>query len=149
MQRQRCNQRCLYPAKAFDADGWFHSEDLCTLDVQGRIKWVGRLKLMLKVGGENVSIEEVERVALAHEDVMACGAVGVPDPRKGEAVCLYIQPLPVRKVDCAALGGWLRPQPAHFKLPREIVVREVIPHLGSGKVDRVTLAQWAREQFGG
>ncbi len=136
-------------AKAFDADGWFHSEDLCTLDEQGRIKWVGRLKLMLKVGGENVSIEEVERVAIGHEDVMACGAVGVPDPRKGEAVGLYVQPVVGREIDCGALGEWLKPQLAHFKLPREIVVCEVIPHLGSGKVDRVTLASWAKEQFGG
>ena len=136
-------------AKAFDADGWFHSEDLCTLDEQGRIKWVGRLKLMLKVGGENVSIEEVERVAIGHGDVMACGAVGVPDPRKGEAVCLYIQTLPDREVDPVALREWLKPQLAHFKLPREIIVSEAIPHLGSGKVDRVTLAKWAKEEFGG
>ena len=80
---------------------------------------------------------------------MACGAVGVADTRKGEAVCLYIQPVAGREIDCGALGEWLKPQLAHFKQPREILVCEVIPHLGSGKVDRVTLAKWAKEQFGG
>jgi acyl-CoA synthetase (AMP-forming)/AMP-acid ligase II len=125
-------------AKAFDADGWFHSEDLCTLDELGRIKWVGRLKLMLKV----------ERVAAGHDDIIACGAVGVPDARKGEAVCLYIQPLPGRTIDGETLRAWLKQRLAHFKLPREIVVMAAIPHLGSGKVDRVSLARTAKEQFG-
>lgn len=134
-------------AKAFDADGWFHSEDLCIVDEQGRIKWVGRLKLMLKVGGENVSLEEVERVAIGHEDVMACCATGVADQRKQEAVCLYVQPVSGRQLDPEALRAWLKPRIAHFKMPREIVIMESIPHLGSGKVDRVTLGKMAREQF--
>src|SRR5438093_199784 len=69
-------------AKAFDADGWFHSEDLCTIDEEGFLTWHGRLKLMLKVGGENVSLEEVERVIETHDGVLQCCAVGVSDPRK-------------------------------------------------------------------
>lgn len=53
------------------------------------------------------------------------------------------------QVDCDSLSAWLKPQLAHCKLPREIVVREAIPHLVSGKFDRVTLAKWGMQQFGG
>lgn len=134
-------------AKAFDADGWFHSEDLCVLDEEGRIKWVGRLKFMLKVGGENVSLEEVERVVDANESIIACCAVGVPDKRKGEAVCLYVQPVDGRSIECEELRAWLKPRLAHFKLPREIVVLDALPYLGSGKVNRIALGELAQEQF--
>ena len=63
-------------------------------------------------------------------------------------MCLFVQPLPGREVDSEALRDWLKPRLAHFKIPREIVVMEAIPHLGSGKVDRVTLGNWAKERFG-
>ena len=56
------------------------------MDEEGFLTWHGRLKLMLKVGGENVSLEEVERVVESHESVLQCGAVGVRDKRKAEAV---------------------------------------------------------------
>jgi fatty-acyl-CoA synthase len=136
-------------AKAFRADGWFHSEDLCTLDEQGRIKWVGRLKLMLKVGGENVSLEEVERIVSSHEALKSCAATGIADTRKGEAICLYVQCLEGSTIGEQELRDWLKPRLAHFKLPREIVFLDAMPQLGSGKVDRVTLGKWAQEAFPG
>ncbi len=136
-------------AKAFAADGWFHSEDLCTLDEQGRITWVGRLKLMLKVGGENVSLEEVERVVAGHEAVNACAATGIADPRKGEAICLYVQCIEGRGPSEQELRDWLKPRLANFKQPREIVFLDAMPQLGSGKIDRVTLGKWAQGAFTG
>jgi fatty-acyl-CoA synthase len=102
---------------------------------------------MLKIGGENVSIEEVERVVGSHDAVLACGVVGVADKRKGEAVCLYLARVPGKSLEEAELRDWLKTRLAHFKLPREIVFRDELPHLGSGKVDRVTLRKWAAEAF--
>ena len=134
-------------AKAFDADGWFHTEDLCSFDEEGFLTWHGRLKLMLKVGGENVSLEEVERVIESHEDVLHCGAVGVRDARKGEAVAAYVEPTPGRSLSADALRGWLEPRLARFKMPREIVLVEELPRLGSGKVNRVQLNQRAQADF--
>jgi fatty-acyl-CoA synthase len=133
-------------ARAFDKDGWFHSEDLVTIDEEGYVTWIGRLKLMLKVGGENVSIEEVERVVSGHEAIRECCAVGVSDARKGEAVRLYAALASGRTVGEEELLHWLKPRLAHFKLPRDIVVLDQLPRLGSGKVDRVQLAAWAKAE---
>jgi fatty-acyl-CoA synthase len=133
-------------ARALDADGWLHSEDLVTVDAEGYVRYVGRLKLMAKVGGENVSLEEVENVVKAHEAVTHCAAVGVADPRKVEAVRLYI----IRRTDvsiCAEdLQVWLKPRLAHFKLPREILFVDTLPRLANGKLDRLALSQWAKQE---
>jgi fatty-acyl-CoA synthase len=133
-------------AKAFTQDGWFRSEDLVSIDGSGCLTWHGRLKLMLKIGGENVSIEEVERVVTAHESVAACCGVGVPDQRKREAMRLYVQPHAGHSLSGADLLAWLKPRLAHFKLPREILFIDELPRLGSGKVDRVHLSTRAKSE---
>jgi fatty-acyl-CoA synthase len=134
-------------AKAFDKDGWFHSGDLVSMDEEGFITWHGRLKLMLKVGGENVSLEEVERVVESHERVLQCGTVGVKDKRKTEAVAAYV----VRAQGCDLsvddLRDWLETRLARFKVPREIVFVDELPRLGNGKLDRRDLTSRAQAQF--
>lgn len=134
-------------AKVFDADGWFHSEDLCSIDAEGFLTWHGRLKLMIKVGGENVSLEEVQRVVEGHEAVLHCGAVGVWDPRKTEAVAIYVEHTPGHAVTAEELRGWLEPRLARFKMPREIVFIDELPHLGNGKIDRLELNGRAQADF--
>jgi fatty-acyl-CoA synthase len=133
-------------ARAFDKDGWFHSEDLVTIDAEGYVTWIGRLKLMLKVGGENVSLEEVERVVHTHDAVMDCCAVGAADKRKGEAVRIYATLAPGHQLGEAELREWLKPRLAHFKLPRDILFVENLPRLGSGKVDRIQLSKWVKAE---
>jgi fatty-acyl-CoA synthase len=134
-------------SRAIDADGWFHSEDLVTVDSDGYIRYAGRLKLMLKVGGENVSVEEVENVIAAHEAVAACAAVGVPDKRKGEAVRAYVTRRIRHSLEPHDLQAWLAVRLARFKLPREIVFVDKLPRLANGKLDRVTLNQWAAQEI--
>jgi fatty-acyl-CoA synthase len=134
-------------AKAFDKDGWFHSEDLVSMDEEGFLTWHGRLKLMLKVGGENVSLEEVERVVESHECVLQCGAVGVADKRKTEAVATYVVRADGRTLSVDELLGWLKTRLAGFKMPREIVFIDELPRLGNGKLNRRDLAARALEEF--
>ena len=134
-------------AKAFTTDGWFRSEDLVSIDAKGCLTWHGRLKLMLKIGGENVSIEEVERVVTSHESIAACCGVSVPDQRKREAMRLYVQAHSQHTISDSDLLAWLKPRLAHFKLPREIIFIDSLPRLGNGKVDRVTLAKWAKSEL--
>ena len=130
-------------ARRFTEDGWLRSEDLIAVDADGYIRYVGRIKLMLKVGGENVSIEEVESVVESHEAVAECGAVGVPDPRRQEVVRIYL----TRRKGCALgeadLRGWLEQRLARFKQPRDILFVDTLPHLANGKKDRVTLQRMA------
>jgi fatty-acyl-CoA synthase len=131
--------------RAIDENGWFHSEDLVTVDADGYISYAGRLKLMLKVGGENVSVEEVENVIATHEAVASCAAVGVPDERKGEAVRAYVTLRPGHSLEPQALHSWLVSRLARFKMPREIVFVDALPRLANGKLDRLTLNQWGKE----
>ncbi|HEX7857158.1 MAG TPA: class I adenylate-forming enzyme family protein [Sphingobium sp.] len=133
--------------RAIDTEGWLHSEDLVSVDAEGFVTYRGRLKLMAKVGGENVSLEEVEKVIVGHEAITHCAAVSVPDQRKVEAVRVYV----IRRADiriCAdELQLWLKPRLAHFKMPREIVFVDELPRLGNGKLDRMILSQWAKEEL--
>ena len=132
-------------ARAFTPDGWFRSEDLVSVDAEGYVTFRGRIKLMAKVGGENVSLEEVEKVVTSHEAITHCAAVCVADPRKVEAVRVYVVRRKNVGIDAGELHGWLKPRLAHFKLPREIVFVDDLPRLGSAKLDRMTLAEWAKE----
>jgi len=134
-------------ARALTADGWLRSEDLVCIDDDGYVSYVGRLKLMLKVGGENVSIEEVERVICSHEAVAACATVGVADERKGEAVRAYVTLRPRQTLQQQMLRAWLEPRLARFKMPREIIFVDSLPRLANGKLDRVGLSQWARQEM--
>ena len=133
-------------ARALTADGWLRSEDLVRIDDDGYVSYVGRLKLMLKVGGENVSIEEVERVICSHEAVAACATVGVADERKGEAVRAYVTLRPRQTLQQQMLRAWLEPRLARFKMPREIIFVDSLPRLANGKLDRVGLSHWAARQ---
>jgi fatty-acyl-CoA synthase len=134
-------------AKAFDKDGWFHSEDLVSMDDEGFLTWHGRLKLMLKVGGENVSLEEVERVVESHEGVLQCGAVGVADKRKTEAVATYVVCAQGHDLSIDELRGWLETRLARFKMPREVVFVDELPRLGNGKLNRRDLTERAQAEF--
>jgi fatty-acyl-CoA synthase len=131
--------------RAIDGEGWLHSEDLVKVDADGYVTYVGRVKLMLKVGGENVSIEEVETVVASHEAVDQCGAVGVPDPRKHEVVRVYVVIRPGHQLQEAELRPWLESRLARFKMPRDIIFVTELPRLANGKLDRVALGRLAEE----
>jgi fatty-acyl-CoA synthase len=132
-------------ARALTPDGWLRSEDLISVDADGYVSYVGRIKLMLKVGGENVSVEEVETVVASHDAILECGAVGVPDPRRQEVVRVYVSTRPGHAIDEAGLRPWLEARLARFKQPRDIVFVKALPRLANGKLDRVTLAKWAQD----
>lgn len=128
-----------------DAEGWLHSEDLISVDAAGYVTYQGRLKLMAKVGGENVSLEEVERIVTSHAAITHCAAVCVADPRKVEAVRIYaVAQSPLLEDE---LRFWLKPRLAHFKLPRDIVFVNELPRLANGKLDRAVLGQWAKKEL--
>jgi fatty-acyl-CoA synthase len=80
-----------YTAQTIDPDGWFHSGDLIRIDEEGRISFVGRLKDMLKVGGENVSAAEVEDHLATHPAVKIVQVVAAPDARLGEVACAFVE----------------------------------------------------------
>jgi fatty-acyl-CoA synthase len=134
-------------AKAIDADGWLHSEDLISVDADGYVTYVGRLKAMLKVGGENVAAEEVENVLLGHPAVHECVVVGVPDPRRDQVGLAFIGREPEHDVSPDELRDWCSARLARFKVPAYFEFVSSIARIGNGKPDRPAMQRLADETF--
>jgi len=138
-------------AKAFTADGWLRTGDLGTLNEDGRLRMVGRLKDVFRVGGENVAPAEVEEVLLAHPAVQTAQVVGVPDARLGEVPCAYVT---LRDGVSAAeedLVAWAKQRCANFRVPRYLRIVDNFDSIGmtaSGKVQKVKLREHALKEFG-
>src|SRR5207253_11467814 len=81
-------------AKAIDPEGWFHTGDLASVDEHGRLLYSGRLKDMLKVGGENVASIEIEDYLVRHPAVNIAQVVGAPDARYEEVPAAFVQLAP-------------------------------------------------------
>lgn len=112
-------------AEAFDRDGWFHTGDLGVLDVEGRVSYQGRLKDMLKVGGENVAAIEIESYLATHEAVSIVAVVGVPDAKYVEVPAAFIELKPGAMVTEAEIIEFSANGLARFKVPHHVrFVRE-------------------------
>jgi fatty-acyl-CoA synthase len=107
-------------AAALTADGWFRSGDLGFVDADGRVSYRGRLKEMIKVGGENVSAMEVEVVLARHPDVAVVAVVGVPDERYTEVPAAFVELHPGSVATAEDLLAHCRAALARFKVPRHL-----------------------------
>jgi fatty-acyl-CoA synthase len=107
-------------ASVTDADGWFYSGDLAKLDPEGRLIYAGRLKDMLKVGGENVSAIEVEDYLSRHDAVDIVQIVGVPDARYDEVPAAFVQLKPGAAAEAQQLIDFCIGNIASYKVPRYV-----------------------------
>jgi acyl-CoA synthetase (AMP-forming)/AMP-acid ligase II len=107
-------------AAVIDDEGFFHTGDLCSLDEDGRVRYHGRLKDMLKVGGENVSAVEVESYLATHPAVKLAQVVGVPDGRLLEVPAAFVELAPGHSASADELIAYCRGEIAGFKVPRHI-----------------------------
>jgi len=116
---------------AIDEDGWFHSGDLIRLDAEGRLSFVGRLKDMLKVGGENVSPAEIEDVLAAHPAVQIVNVVAAPDARYGEVAAAFVELRPGAEAGERELIEFCLGRIATFKVPRYVRFVDAWPMSGT------------------
>ncbi len=123
-------------AEAFTPDGWLRTGDVGTLDADGYLYLIDRLKDMIISGGENVYPAEVEAALLRVPGVKEVAVIGVPDRRWGEAVTAVVVPQPGAQVDEAAVIAAARTMLAGYKVPKSIVLREALPRNAAGKVLR-------------
>ena len=128
-------------AQAFDADGFFHTGDVATLDEAGFLRYLGRYKDMLKVGGENVDPLEVETFLAGHPDVAEVRVVGLPDARLGEVVVACVIPRGGATVTAENLRAFCQGKIASFKIPRDVVLVTDFPMTTTGKVQRAALRE--------
>ncbi|HJM28807.1 MAG: class I adenylate-forming enzyme family protein [Acidimicrobiales bacterium] len=119
--------------EVFDADGWFHTGDLGKLTVNNEIVFCGRLKDMLKVGGENVAAVEVEGFLCAHPKVKIAAIVGLPDDKYGEVPVAYIETLAYEDLTEEELIDYCKNQIASYKIPRHVRFIEDWP-MGATKI---------------
>jgi fatty-acyl-CoA synthase len=136
-------------ARAVDADGWFHTGDMAVLRPDGYMRFVGRYKDMLKVGGENVDPLEVETYLLGHPSVHQAAVVGGPDDRLGEVPVAFVIPKTGSAVSADELIAACRGRIASFKIPRRVVLVRDLPTTPSGKIQKATLREEARRLLGG
>jgi fatty-acyl-CoA synthase len=137
-------------ARAFTADGWLRTGDLGELTADGRLRMVGRLKDVFRVGGENVAPAEVEEVLLAHPAVETAQVVGVPDARLGEVPCAYVTLKAGKSVTEADLIEWAKARCANFRVPRYLRIVDGFETIGmtaSGKVQKAKLREHALREF--
>jgi fatty-acyl-CoA synthase len=125
-------------AAAFDADGYFHSGDLGSIDADGRLTYVGRLKDMLKVGGENVAAAEIEAYLGTHPAVKIAQVVGVPDPTYVEVPAAFVELVPGSTLDEGGILEFCRGRIASFKVPRYVRFVEEWP-MSATKIQKFRL----------
>jgi cyclohexanecarboxylate-CoA ligase len=124
--------------------GWFRTGDLATVDADGWLTIVGRLKDVIIRGGENIAAAEVEAALEAHPAVRQAVAVGMPDERFGERVCAFV--VADRPVDLALVQAWFAERGVtRFKTPERVVQLEELPLLAAGKPDRAALEARAEQ----
>jgi acyl-CoA synthetase (AMP-forming)/AMP-acid ligase II len=112
-------------AEALDEEGWFHSGDLISIDEDGQLMFHGRLRDMLKVGGENVAAVEIETCLQQHEAVKLAQVVAVPDQRLTEVAAAFVELEPQGEATEEQLIEFCKGKIAGFKIPRYVrFVRE-------------------------
>jgi cyclohexanecarboxylate-CoA ligase len=126
--------------------GWFATGDLATVDDEGWLTIVGRKKDVIIRGGENIAAGEVEELLVAHPAVREAVAVGYPDDRYGERVCVFV--LTDTPFDLDACRAWFAERgAARYKTPEQVVRVDAFPVLAAGKVDRAALRERAAANF--
>lgn len=123
-------------ARTIDSEGWVHTGDLGKLDEGGYLSFVGRLKDMLKIGGENVAAEEVEAVLLSHPGITQAAIIGMPDDRLGEVVLAVVEPRRGAFVEADEVIAFCRARMANFRVPRRVELIKEWPMTESGKIQK-------------
>ena len=128
-------------AKVMRPGGWVASGDLGFIDDQGYLHYVGRLKDMVRPGGENVSAEEIEAYLMRHPDIHQVAVVGAPDDRLGEAVAAIVECRSDVELSEQDVISFCRGRIANYKVPKYVVFVREWPMTGSGKIQKNVLKE--------
>jgi fatty-acyl-CoA synthase len=135
-------------AAAIDRTGWMHTGDLATMDAEGYVNIVGRIKDMIIRGGENVYPREVEEFLHTHAAVSEAQVIGVPSAKYGEEVMAWVRLREGASVDDAALDSFCRGTIATYKIPRFWKVVTEFPMTVTGKVQKYRMREISIEELG-
>jgi fatty-acyl-CoA synthase len=136
-------------AKTIDPDGWLHTGDMGLIRPDGHLRFMGRYKDMLKIGGENVDPLEIEAYLASHPAIAAAAVVGLPDARLSEVAVAFVRVDPAHNLTVPEVIEHCRGKIASYKIPRHVVFVEELPMTGSGKVQKVKLREEAHRRLAG
>jgi fatty-acyl-CoA synthase len=135
-------------AEAIDEAGWMHTGDLATMDEQGYVNIVGRLKDMVIRGGENVYPREIEEFLYRHPKIQDVQVIGVPDPRYGEEICAWIKLHDGKTATAEEIREFCKGEIAHYKIPRYIEFVPEFPMTITGKIQKFVMREETIKKLG-
>ena len=135
-------------AEAIDAARWMHTGDLATMDADGYVNIVGRIKDMIIRGGENLYPREIEEFLYTHPDVSDVSVIGVPDVKYGEELMAWVKVREGATLTEDALKEFCKGKIAHYKVPRYIKFTDEFPMTVTGKVQKFKMREQAVEELG-
>jgi fatty-acyl-CoA synthase len=134
--------------QAIDAARWMHTGDLATIDADGYVNIVGRIKDMIIRGGENIYPREVEEFLYAHPDIADVQVIGVPSEKYGEEVMAWVKVREGSSLTGDDLVAWCKGKIATYKIPHHWKFVDAFPMTVTGKVQKFKMREVAVEELG-
>jgi fatty-acyl-CoA synthase len=135
-------------AQAIDRAHWMHTGDQATMDAEGYINIVGRIKDMIIRGGENLYPREIEEFLYTHPKISDVQVIGVPDPKYGEEIMAWIKVKPGEQITEEELKEYCKGQIAHYKIPCYIKFVDSFPMTVTGKIQKFLMREQSTEELG-
>jgi len=133
---------------AIDPARWMHTGDLATMDDEGYVNIVGRIKDMIIRGGENVYPREIEEFLYSHPAVQDVQVIGVPDEKYGEEIMAWVKLREGQAATADAIRDYCRGKIAHYKIPRYVRFVDAFPMTVTGKVQKFLMREESVKALG-
>jgi fatty-acyl-CoA synthase len=133
---------------AIDAARWMHTGDLATMDDEGYLNIVGRIKDMIIRGGENVYPREIEEFLYGHPKVQDVQVIGVPDEKYGEEIMAWVKLREGQAATEDEIRDYCRGQIAHYKIPRYVRFVDAFPMTVTGKIQKFLMREESVKALG-
>jgi len=137
------------PGSAVDAEGWFATGDVATIDPDGFMEITDRSKDVIKSGGEWISSIALENIAVSHPDVAEAAVVAARHPKWDERPVLIVVPRAGKSVDPTSVLALYEGKVPKWWLPDSVVVLDELPHTATGKLQKTALRLRFRDHYVG
>src|SRR5579859_1865650 len=135
------------PSSACDADGWFATGDVATIDPDGFMQITDRSKDVIKSGGEWISSIALENLAVSHPDVAEAAVIAARHVKWDERPLLLVVPRPGHTIETGSVLSSFEGKVAKWWLPDEVIVVDELPHTATGKIQKLTLRERFRDHY--
>ena len=132
----------------FDKEGWYHTQDILVQHENGYYSFVGRIKDMIKVGGENVSLTELDEFLQKHTKVKMASSIGVPDKAKQEVPLAFIEKKEGEDISEREVIEYCKSKIASYKVPKYVRFVKEWPTTSTGKIQKFRLKELVKSEFG-